>query len=530
MCGSIPRRKKIPAISLLALFIVLSVTTGLSEEEQQVTVSASGEKCVLHEFEGAVTGKKLRFLAYIPPDMDMEKPLPALVFIPPSNRGVTAFLAAWRNGQEIGIHGQMLIIPMIENSLSRETAFAHFAKIMHAARERYSLDSDRISLWGYGAGARRAWHIARCLPDLFASFVRTDQPPAPDIDLLWFATLSEIEQAAVIKDDPRIYARNVEHIPHVPCPRTGGLLPSAESWKEVCTLLEDKSRPDPSSRRKYSFRTDRLRFNRSGWITIQSFNKTYLPAEFEVDLDPSENGISPLLRINTRNVSQLHFNLPQEVQSIEIDGQSLAINRGGSLTLSHDGRQWKVTEPTAVVITQKYPDRAGPLNDVLLTPLLFVVGTGGENEGMLREWAELTAEAWKENGKAAITVISDREIMDNDDMLKDFSLICFGDSNENVLVEKHSPGKIPVVQALDQMPAPATSLRLSPSPFALDRYIVVAAPLQSRAHEKPLRLDWQADWVIYDGESHEVINMGMYDQTWEPDPHPRDLWSVYRRK
>lgn len=499
-----------------------------SEEETTADTPILDEKCVLHEFDSPISGEKLQFLAYIPPGMDASKPLPALVFLSSRPEGVAAFQALWSARRELGVHGRMLIMPVLEEGLPLETAFAHFAKIMHAARETYPLDADRIALWGYGQGAEQAWHITRCLPDLFAAFVRPEEPAPARINLLRFITRPTVEQTAWIKDDPRIYARNVKHIPLVCCPGTGTLLPTARSWNEVCTALEDLRRPDPSSRRESSFRTERLRFSRSGWVTIQRFLHGYIPAEFEVQLAPAENGKSPLLRCTTYNVQQIHFNLPYEVETLEIDGQSLTIRRSGSLTLSFDGRRWERVEPTAVVVTEKYPDRAGPLKDALLTPLLFVAGTQGDDQILLRRWAEDTAAAWEKTGQGKIRVINDQDVLDNKAFLEQHTLVSFGGPEQNLLAQRLPDAEDPGRRVLEGAIPTVAGLTLRPSPFALDRYVVVAVPASAEAADHPLKLDWQADWVVYDGATDAVLDLGMFTHTWTPEAPPRFPWSGHR--
>ncbi len=464
-------------------------------------------------------GRDIDCIAFLPGDLDKSKPVPALIVLPNSAEEVALVDEQWSGGDFPRNTGMIVLVPEIDAELPQEIAFSLFSEIMFVVNETYSLDQKRIYLWGVGAGAGHAFFAARSLPEKFAAVVDFSEALFLHGGLLDFAKLALPFQIEAVRADPATYRNNLDQIGRVVDELSVGSVDSIEPghWGRICAeLLKHEADVKPNGA---SYRTDRLRFNNFSIFQIINFQQWSLPAGIHAETS-SENG---QLVCRTENVHMLSISVPDGVEKISMDGESFEVEPGRAYTFQQR-RRWREIEPPAVIVNRKHPDCAGPLADTLFTPFVFVVGTQGENERALRSWAELSAQHL---GLENIKVVTDEQVLEDEDLQRNYSLICFGGEDENLVAKRTRSGKKPG-SGIHVNRSDLVHTYLQPSPFAIDRYLVVNEALGPVGTDGPARLRWYADWSVYRSVSGEPVALGAFDEDWGAEDSPDEPWSLFR--
>jgi hypothetical protein len=485
---------------------------------------------VEHQLPSAHSGDPLPCPVYLPPEVDPAIPAPILIFFPDRIERVEALREAWSQGRDLGLHSMILAAPLVaSDEFCRESALANFGEIMRGLDSLYAIDPSRIFFLGLGPGSEFAHFAARCLPDKPSALCVDTPGGASDIDLLSFARADRADQFFYIRESDRTYAVNWSHLPVLRLPPVAE--GSTVDWRALCDrLLATRPLPETGPARVH-VRSDRLRFNSRAWTTILNIRRFIEIAEVDFQLLPGER----IAEGSAHNVNVLSLDLGDRADRAVIDGQSIELAAAGPTVLEHDGRTWRRIEPPAVVVTRKGPERAGPLADAMLTPHVFVYGTAEDSDLPLREWAEASALA-EENGwiDAAGTrrrpvVLSDREALADESLLQTVSLICFGGAADNAVSARVGGGNLPGRRAPVSGRPDSVHLALRPSPFAFNRYAVIAEPGGIEACHHPARIAWNADWVVYSARDAEPLRRGMFDGEWNPEEIPGHLYQPITR-
>ncbi len=464
-------------------------------------------------------GDKVECLVFVPGGLDRDGPVPALIVFPDDLERVDTLDEFWSGGDVPKSDNMIIVVPRIDPNLPEELVFSLFSEVMFAGNETYRLDQERIYLWGVGPAARHAYFAARALPEKFAAVVDFPEDIFHSGSLLDFALLDTALQLEAVRADTATYRENLRRIGMVHDDRGVGSIAEIEPgyWGEIAaSLLRHKSNGNVNG---VSYRTDRLRFNKHSLVQIVNFQNWSLPAGVRADIQSE----GERLVCRTENVATISIAIPEKIEKIEIDGERFSVEPSRTYTYQLR-RRWREIGPPAVVVTRKNPDCAGPLADALITPFVFVVGTQGENEEALRAWAALTA---KDIGFPKVRIVTDQEVMDDEDLQRNYTLICFGGAENLVAAkiatrDKPGAGVAPTSRDLVH-----TCLR--PSPFAIDRYLVINEALGDGAMQGPARLRWYSDWSVYRSSTGAPVALGSFDGDWRPEDIPEDPWEDFRR-
>lgn len=509
-------------LRFLVLFMALALSGGASAETDfgdSGEVDASVDAIQVLRIPSLATGQDIDCLVFLPGDLDKSQPVPALIVFPNSAADVALVDEQWSSGEFPENAGMIVLVPEIDSKLPEEIAFSLFSEIMFVANETYSLDPTRIYLWGVGAGAAHAFFAARCLPEKFAAVVDFNEALFLHGGLLDFAKLEPQFQIEAVRSDPSTYRKNLSQIGKVANDISVESVEAIEPshWGRICAkLLKHEANATPKGA---SYRTDRLRFNKFSAFQIINLRKWSLPAGIHSETS-SENG---RLVCNTENVYILSISVPVGVEKIRLDEDSFEVEPGRSYTFQKR-RRWREIDTPAVIVNRKHPDCAGPLADTLFTPFVFVVGTQGENERELKSWAEISA---RHLGLENIRIVTDEDVLEDEDLQRNYSLMCFGTANENLIAKRIRSDKKPGSK-MDANHSDMVHTYLQPSPFAIDRYLVVNEPLGPVSMEGPVRLRWYADWSVYRSVSGEPLALGNFDEDWGAEDAPEEPWSFFR--
>ncbi|MBA3710638.1 MAG: prolyl oligopeptidase family serine peptidase, partial [Planctomycetes bacterium] len=207
---------------------------------------------------------------------------------------------------------------------------------------RFAIDPDRISLYGYSAGAFATLRMASQTPHEFAAIASLagDLPPGEEDNLSAVPTL-------VVHglSDPNVpiasgMAMNLFEWRRTGAPVTERLLPRSghgtplsgvEDW-----LLRHVRNPAPSAVVCRTARHD-PRPGRAHWVAITSLVITDQQAAVSARIDGS------VLKAVTANAAGCAFalaSLPGRIEAIEIDGQRLTAPTAACVALTHGANGW----------------------------------------------------------------------------------------------------------------------------------------------------------------------------------------------
>lgn len=512
---------------LIACALLAGGTVIAQEETGDGAAPVGGDLCEILEVASVVAGIDIVCPVFVPEELNGEPKSAALVVLPESLAAADRLIAEWSAGNLPDQDRAVLIVPRIDPGWQKERAFAVFSEIMRLASERYGIDPNRLAVWGLGDAGRHAFFAVRALPDKFAALVQPSDSTFLNDGLLDFVAHRPSNQIAMVRSDPATYRSNLSNVQTVPSadlPKTLDTL-DKEAWRNVCSRLINLFSTSQSNPAKLSFWTDRLRFSECGAFRILRLEEWMLPAGFEARIVQSGQNESRIV-CSTYNISMLSLVPSEGVTAIRIDGDLIECASGRPVTLQRTGRSWHRIDAPAVVMSRKHADASGPLSDALFTPCIFVFGTLGDQDKM-SEWARRTA---AEMGMKDVEVLSDTEVLGRNDLLENYTLVCFGDGNENRLVAELDSTDVPGENARGDSKKTTIRTYLRPSPYAIDRYVVVNEILNETGDIGPANLDQSTDWAVYHAESEAAVAVGSFDGDWKPQELPDNPWKPLRRE
>ena len=510
------------------LAVLTSLMAGMLMAAEQVGSApelVEADLCEILEIPSAVLGESLICPVFVPAELAASERRPALLLLPGDSAELDRLVASWSAGDLPQQDRAVLIVPRIDPDLQPERAFAVVSEVMQLVGERYRIDPARLVLWGLGTAERQAFFAARALPDKFAGIVAPSESVFANRGLLAFALLDRKNQLAAVLSDPATYRGNLANLRLL----SGRGLPTRltdidqRGWLDICRRVADISARKSSEQCDVVFWIDRLRFAHCGIYQMLGFRNWTLPAGIEGRRVTTGDGAIEL-HCSTRNVEILSIAVPKDIGAIEIDGNRIECTPGSSICLQFSGRRWKRIEPPALVTSRKHPEAAGPLSDALFTPCVFVVGTLADAD-LMREWARATA---VELGMESVRILSDEEAMAGKEVLEGYSLICFGGAERNRFVAEHFQKSLRDELDLELEGDGVALGYLRPSPFALDRYVVINEIPADAKSPAPARLDWPSDWLLYGSDKGRVLKYGSFDAEWKAEDFPDGDWDLLR--
>lgn len=433
---------------------------------------------------------------------------------------------------------------------------ADVVRVVALAKQRFSVDEDRVYLCGDSMGGWGTWNVGTRHPDLFAALgpiyggvdYHSFLPEAALAGLtplakFMFEKSSTWAQADGLLNVPvLVHHGDVDQAVNVDWSRYGvrllqrwgynvryfempgyahedlGIFPDLITW-----FLQQRRDPAP---RHVRLRSAELQNASAYWVAVKQFER---PDAFMV-VDAEVIG-GNTVRVDTQNVRAISLTpgpgLVDPAKPVKIVWNGTATEH----TSTHGG----IELGAPVAAHAKNARIAGPLGEILNTPFIIVTGTASpdpEMNALLQLKAQALFDFWQDWQKQPPRMVKDSELSDGD--AARFSLVLIGGADAN-LVSRRLADKLPVKVTPDRIEIdghayPATDARVQlvrPNPLNPERYIVLTAAtsVNGLRHWAPRRLQGQQfDFIIADnlvsptGPSNDPSELwiagGWFDRDW----------------
>jgi predicted esterase len=441
-------------------------------------------------------------------------------------------------------------------------------KCIELAKELFNVDEDRIYLKGESMGGGGTWNVGTRNPGLFAAiapvyggwdyhvsmnenqiaklsererFINEKNSNYAQADALLttpvFVSHGDIDLAVDVKHSR--YAVNMlqrwgydiryHELPgfgHEGMPYIDYLMP----W-----FLTHKRNSNPD---KVRIRSAYLKSASAHWVKILQRGNPYSFMEAEAEVL-----INNTIRLSTENVLDIELSpssiLIDPAKPVKViwnvnDIRDTKISNGKILLRAKD------YNPAQII---KTPKIEGPISELTTTPFAVVIGTISDDSLMVklcRQKAMDFVKGWKDWQKYEPRVFNDTEL--NDEEMKKYSLILYGDSKSNLITKKFGE-KIPLSISANEIEISGRSFKVEdacvqmiyPHPLNSERYVTVIGATSGKGMYFYGGASNQFDFVIQDGAVGRpmdklYIAKGLFDYNWQINDDLLELGDSELRK
>jgi len=456
-------------------------------------------------------------------------------------------------------------------------------RVVEEACRRYTIDRDRIYLYGISMGGSGSWQVGVHYPDLFAAL----GPVCGNADhrvweKLWNwgerVTTFLTAKKAMIEgtESPAFFAENLINLPSwpihgdkdnvVPCehsrsmaaelkkvgaechyvevPGAGHGVPGDKVAQMLLWMKQQRRNPWP---KHVIFKTAWRRHPGAYWVRLHRFELPFAFARIEAEVaGPNE------IRIKTENVEEFSLHLvpplidagkPIRVALNDQPAREEAVPSDGWLRFRKQPQGWQPSKEPAGL--HKTPEMEGPISHAFMSSFLIVYGTQGKDEQakrVAREEAQIAADRWNRWARGRCRFKADTEVKDED--IRNCNLILFGDPATNSLVARFG-AKLPIrvegnAIVFGQKRFQGDDLGLEvvyPNPENPQRYVVLFTGTTWRGvYQISGRFNNWFDWGILDGWNWQdfavfddrtyspetMLAIGFFDNDWQLNP----AWTI----
>ena len=417
------------------------------------------------------------------------------------------------------------------------------------AKQRFSIDEDRVYLMGYSMGGAGTWHVGSAHPELFAALapyyggleMQVTLPKAT-LDTLtpreqrFVDRFSSFAQLESLLTTP-VYVSQGDQDTMVPVEITRHGVGLLHKWGYPVTYweqpggkhgginTEDKVLPWLLAQRRDAhprhvrLRAAGLSTASAHWVRVLQREK----AEAFVQADAQLIGPNTI-RLETENVlavcltpgttlvdmqAPLHLLWNgSEVKPAAIDGEKIIAYQPGYTPMPG--------EKTAAV--------DGPIGDIFNTPFIIVIGTASPNAAMRAyclRFARREIAWWQAFQQVTPRIVLDTRITAEE--CARYSLLLIGGPEEN-LVAKKLADRLPLTITPDgftidgqAFPVRDGGVRMIyPSPLNAERYVAIAAANSPAGmyRLKPIINRYDVDYAVTDGRPGRELAAGLFDRNW----------------
>lgn len=514
--------------------------------------------------------------AYLPPRYTAGQRWPLIIMLHGFNPDNPPYVRWWdvdkRHDPTAERHGVIFVEPLGRgNTQYQGIGEQDVMRCLAQAKERFSVDADRVYLTGESMGGEGTWLIASHHPELFAAAAPIfggwdyrifpgaglDNPHADQLPERYVAeSQSSFAGAESLLQLPLLvtHGDSDQAVPVMFSQFASSML---QRWsydlryqeipgrghedlklrdRIADWLLEHRRSQAPREVRVRSLQLDNAA---AYWVKVEAFEE---PLQLiEVDAEVLRPG---LVRLDTRNVAAVRLALPVDLRgaaplSIVWNGTAVAAapQPDGTILLEAPGEKLSPGD--------KHPGLAGGLSDLITTPFVIVVGTASTDARMrelCRRKARALAERWASWQHVMPRLLRDDELAATD--AARYSLLLIGGADAN-LVTRRLAVKLPLQVESSYVTIggkrfaahDAAVEMIYPSPLAPGRYVSVVAATSTDGMyfwdpaglwQMPFGYATQAlDWTIRDGRlvsleeglgSHRgAVVSGVFDRHWRLD-------------
>jgi pimeloyl-ACP methyl ester carboxylesterase len=506
--------------------------------------------------------------SYLPLNYDAAKKWPLVVYLHGYNGDNPEYYNWWsadkRHDAVCDRHGVIFIEPHGRgNTQYLGIGDRDVLKCIEMAKQRFSVDADRVYLMGGSMGGFGTWNVATRHPELFAAI----NPIYGGGDYHVFTSkesLAKLSDWEVFLNDKSSSTAQLEALLNLPVLVTHGdqdqsvnvnlsryIVRMLQRWgydvryievpgkghtelglwdETISWLLQHKRNPSPKHVR---VRAADLRNASAYWVeVIQQKN----PFEFAVvDAEVLDGNT---IRVDSKNVDELALT---PGKSLVDYGKPVRVVWNGKIVTVNGAQAQKIVlreddyKPLSLC---KTPHLAGPISDFQNTPFMIVIGTLSNDSLMkklIKQKADVITNDWKAAQKYELRVKNDVDVTDAD--MKSYSLFLLGGPEENA-VSKRVFERIPVQMKLGEILIDGRSFNskdavlnaIYPSPFNHQRYVDIVASTSGPGlyfFDPHIRDLFEYDFYIADGKLPNfsagaknekiLVASGFFNHNWKID-------------
>ncbi|NQT50782.1 NPCBM/NEW2 domain-containing protein, partial [bacterium] len=354
-------------------------------------------------------------------------------------------------------------------------------RVVHECKKLFSVDADRVYLYGFSMGGSGSWQVGVHYPDLFAAL----GPVCGNADhrvweRLWDwgeknpTWMSPRKRWMEATESAAFFAENLLNLPAYAChgtkdnvvpvgharsmveeiERYGGTVlydenPDAghgipgDMVAEMLRWMKEKRRnPWPH---RVVFKTAWRRHRGAYWVRVHRFLRAFEFARIEAEVEKPNR-----IRVQASNVGEFSLHLvppliaagrPVEVVVNGHVQHAGGVPKDGWLRLRKHGEAWRPSAPPKSL--HKTPTLEGPVYHAFMSGFIIVHGTGGDDtmKRVSLEEARVLADRWNRWARGKCRVKPDRDVTPED--IRTANLILVGDVANNSLIRRVM-GQLPI--------------------------------------------------------------------------------------
>jgi len=399
------------------------------------------------------------------------------------------------------------------------------------AKRLYSIDPDRVYLYGYSMGGMAVYHIAAHYPDAFAAAMvlagRADSPLQNHKPLEKF---HPYKQWLINLDNPISLCENLANIPVRIFHGSNDFIISADEAKRMEKRLQEIGCDA------------KLTISNGDHLSLFDLMATEEPLQWLLSQKRKTQPEKRLMKSYS-----LRYARQGEVEVLATTGELKPID----IAWTGSGNELKFTKESPHSLQQsikgqvskplppglyKTPARCGPIREATCNPFIGVYGTSGSPEANARNKAnaERFAKEWHAYTRSNTQIKADKDV--SDDEKKSKNLFLFGEEQENLLhaaVAKSLPisvkdGKVTVGEKSVPLAGKGV-LFMYPSALAAGdgfQTVVIQAGVYYGQHVgNNHKFDLLPDFIIYDDQkdtddtgTNRFTVAGFFDGQWKLSP------------
>ncbi len=428
------------------------------------------------------------------------------------------------------------------------------------AKANYRIDENRLVARGFSMGGAACWQYAVHYPTLFAAaapgagfaetpeFLRVFQNEK--VEPTWYEKklwrmYNATESALNLYNLPTVaYSGEIDKqkqaadvmerelkklgmpLTHIIGPKTAHAY-EAGAMKIVNDKIDEiVAKGKVLHPTEIKFTTPTLRYNQSGWITIDALDKHWEQATVH------GRGMGKDYFVHTVGVNALSLSLRGPNATVVVDGTLVGVYKGLSekepfvKKFSKTNGMWIDDLRQANAGLAKVHGLQGPIDDAFMDSFLMVKPTGAPMNELTGKWVEAESKHaivhWRKQFRGDAPVKNDTDITDDD--IKNNNLILWGDPKSNAILAKIAD-KLPLKEFGDS----TVTLLIYPNPLNPKKYVVLNSGFTFReydylnnARQVPKLPDYAVVDVTNGANSRypgKIVRAGFFGEQWELLPN-----------